>query len=235
VALGDIQFGDSGMSGRVWVSGIRKDSRIGADQGTRWRYPGGDWTPATPIVTEPTPEQFTEMERQSEGYIVDPIFFSEQAIWDRTRFSKTFDLFYAGGFLAVKGRLAEALKTVNLGKGGLVAFRMYQEDLVTPEPGEFFIINFSEPKDSFVGEQSKNASPRRYFNKRKNVQEWSIKFAVEDGDIAVTAAALEGPDLWYEKKISRDIFMSDALVTAIRKAGVTMDLLLTECRIVEVR
>jgi hypothetical protein len=230
-----IQFGGSGMTSRVWVSGVLKSWGIGLDQGLRWKNPGADWTPPIPEVTDPSPKQSIEIQRQFNGYAVDPKFFPQVAIWDRKRFKKAKDIFTAGSFYAVKGRLAQALKTVDLGKGGLVPFQMYQDDLVTPEPGEFFILNFSEPKDSFVGEQSKNASPLGYLNKQKNIEEWDIKFAVKDGDIAVTAAAREGPDLWCEKKIfCGDIFMSEALVTAIRKGGVTMDLCLTECRIVEV-
>ena len=132
----------------------------------------------------------------------------------------------------MKGRLAETLHRFDLGEGGLLPLRIFQEDLTTPEPGEFFFVNFGARKDTLVAEQSK-ALKKLYVDRATGRQVWSVLFGLEDGDIALTSAALKGADLWNEERIHSQIFMGEALVTAIRDAGVQIDFHLSECRIVE--
>ena len=57
-------------------------------------------------------------------------------------------------------------------------------------------------------------------------------FNLEDGDIAVTAAALEGPDLWIESKLGKKIFMSGRLHDAIVAAKIKVNFQFAQARIV---
>jgi hypothetical protein len=154
------------------------------------------------------------------------------AIWDRKSFAKVGDFFWANGFVAVKGRLAEVLSRFNFGEGGLIPLPVYQEDLTTPEPGAFFLVNFGARKDTLLAEQSK-ALRKSYVDPNTGKQLWQVPFGLNDGDIALAPAALVGADVWNEERIRSVLFMSDPLVTAIREAGVTIDFRLSQCRIVE--
>jgi hypothetical protein len=127
--------------------------------------------------------------------------------------------------------LAEVLSRFDFGNGGLIPLPVYQEDLTTPEPGPFFLVNFGARKDSLIAEQSNLR--KFYVDPATGRQVWTAPFGLNDGDVALTPAALVGADVWNEERIRSVIFMSDALVTAIREAGVKIDFQLSQCRIVE--
>jgi hypothetical protein len=221
------------MAAKVWLSRVKSDGLLGDKPGLRWKLFGGDWSPATHILGVPDKAYFELVQKNDQGFALDRTCFPEAlAVWDRERFAGLGDFFWANGFAVVKGRLAETLHRFDLGEGGLLPLRIFQEDLTTPEPGEFFFVNFGARKDSLVAEQSK-ALKKLYVDRATGRQVWSVSLRLEDGDIALTSAALEGADLWNEERIHSKIFMSEALVTAIREAGVQIDFHLSECRIVE--
>jgi hypothetical protein len=173
------------------------------------------------------------IEQSNNGYALDRSRFPEAlAIWDRESFARVGDFFWANGFAAVKGRLAEVLSRFDFGNGGLIPLPVYQEDLTTPEQGAFFLVNFGARKDSLVAEQS-NALRKFYIEPSTGRQLWLVSLGVNDGDVALTPAALAGADVWNEERTGSVIFMSDALVAAIREARVKIDLRLSQCRIVE--
>ncbi|NRP70988.1 hypothetical protein ILFOPFJJ_01870 [Ensifer psoraleae] len=128
------------------------------------------------------------------------------------------DLFTAGPFYAVKGRLAEVLKDFDLGGGGLVEFPIYEADKTTRLPGPFYFLNFGAVKDSFVPSESRKLRPRRTME-RDGYDLWAT-YDLEDGDIALTTAAFEGADLWHERKLENRLFMSGRLHDAIVAATV---------------
>lgn len=214
------------------MSRITSNSKLFGLLGLRWKDLGDDWTDATHIVPMPKAEKMREMERQNDGYAVDSKYFPELAIWDRKSFAKTKDLFSAGGFYAVKGKLAGVLAKVDLGKGGLVPLRLYQEDMMTPEPGDYFVLNFSEPKNSFIGPQSENVK-LVHIDQDTGHEYWTVSLMAKDGHVALSPAALAGTDIWVEQRVRDKIFMSEAVVMAIRTAKVRLDFDLVECRIVE--
>ncbi len=219
------------MSAVAWIADFYFNPRVGVDVGTRYRYAGHEWTAATHEVDRHRPLGIADaMRRQLDGYKVDPAFFPEVAIWDRKSFSKTADIFYASCFLAVKGKLADVLAKFDLGKGGLVPFTLLQEDLVTPEPGKYFYLNFDEPKDSLRGSESRNVK-FEYFAPKKGTEVWAIRSGAKDDDVVLSLSALSGPDIWAEKKISSRVFLSDALTKAILAVGAGHDLNLMRCRI----
>ncbi len=221
------------MVAEAWTSGMKSASSLGNKLGLRWKLFGEDWSPARHIADADSDEYLEAINRSGQGYSLDRNSFPEAlAVWNRKCFARIGDFFWANGFVAVKGRLAETLSRFDLGKNGLIPLTIYQENLTTPEPGEFFIVNFAVRKDSLVAEHS-TMIDRHYVERATGRQIWTVDPGVKDGDIALTPAALDGEDLWNEERIRSRLFMSDALVTAIRKAGVTTDFRLARCRIVE--
>jgi hypothetical protein len=73
-------------------------------------------------------------------------------VFDRERFEKLGDLFAAGGFYFVKGKLAKVLSQFDLGQGGLIPLPIYQEDKVMPVAGEFYTWIFGAQKNAFLPE-----------------------------------------------------------------------------------
>ena len=144
------------MDAKLWVSRVKSDVSLGDKPGLRWKLFGGDWSPATHILGIPVNAYLELVQKNDQGFALDRAGFPEAlAIWDRERFACLGDIFWANGFAVVKGRLAETLHRFDLGEGGLLPLRIFQEDLTTPEPGEFFFVNFGARKDSLVAEQSK--------------------------------------------------------------------------------
>jgi hypothetical protein len=49
---------------------------------------------------------------------------------------------------------------------------------------------------------------------------------LNDGDCALRADVLEGPDLWVDLTVGGSFFMSDRLVEALKKAGLSKNMFL---------
>jgi hypothetical protein len=50
---------------------------------------------------------------------------------------------------------------------------------------------------------------------------WKLDLVPEDDDFALSAAALQGPDLWIGAQVWDAFFLSDRLVRALREARLT--------------
>lgn len=217
----------------VWVSSIFSNYELGTKLGIRHKFYGHKWE--LPTHTVPTiPKKYHDAlsNRHVKGETLEREDFPEASyVFSEKHFNRTRDLFYAGGFFAVKGKLAEVLSRFDLGTGGLIPYPIYQEDRTTPLEGPFFLINFGSQKQSFLSQESRKVEP--FFTlERHGVEEWAAKFGLEDGDIAVSTAAREGADLWFEPRLRNMILMSGALVNAIEAARVKVDLGMTQCRVV---
>ncbi|KEO59248.1 hypothetical protein [Thioclava indica] len=202
------------MTQEVWVSSVMTEGGIGNKQGIREKYYGEDWAPPTFILGVPPEHVIAATDRHYRGHALTREEFTEAMyVFDEKRWARQKDLFMAGGFYAVRGKLAEVLKQFDLGAGGLIEFPIYQADKVTPLPGPFYLLNFGCIKDSVVIEQCQKL--HHVFEKKIfGYDQWSVS-NLEDGEIAVTAAALEGPDLWFESKLRKKILMSGRLHDAI--------------------
>jgi hypothetical protein len=220
------------MSGKVWFSSVMNDYRIGDKQGLRAKFHGEDWEPAKHELTE-SEKVFAVMQRHVQGYVLAGNDFPEAvAVWDKKRFAHVGDLFVAGRTYAARERLAEVLARFDLGDGGLVPFQIYQDDLKTPIEGNFYYINFGARKRTLLPSESKNVELIAA-NKATGVELWKINAWAEDGDVALSPAALGGADLWVEETVRHELFMSEALAAALRDAKLKTDFGLKECRIVE--
>jgi len=219
------------MTQEVWVSSVMTEGRVGDKQGIREKYYGEDWAPPTFILGVPPEHVMAAMDRHYDGHALKREDFTEAMyVFDEKRWARQKDLFMAGGFYAVRGKLAEVLKQFDLGAGGLIEFPIYQADKVTPLPGPFYLLNFGCIKDSVVIEQCQKLT-HDFKKEIDGYDKWGA-FNLEDGDIAATAAALEGPDLWMESKLRKKIFMSGRLHDAILAAKIKVNFQFARARIV---
>jgi hypothetical protein len=217
---------------KVWMSSVLDNYDIGMREGTRAKFFDHPWNPASlTIPTEPE-EVYQASKQHRQGFALQRSELPEAiAVWDEKRFKKVKDIFTAGPFYAVKGRLAETLSHFDLGEGGLIPFTIYKADLETRYPGEFFLLNFGCRKDTVLPEQSRNVV-KFSVHHETGFQKWKINGWAEDGDVIVSPAALEGPDLWFDPAIYNKVFMSDLLVKALSEIGMKDVFRVQECRMV---
>jgi len=61
---------------------------------------------------------------------------------------------------------------------------------------------------------------------------WKLPFVPKDYDMAVTKAALVGPDLWIDPLVRKALFLSDPLAQALKAAKLTRPFGLRKCRVI---
>jgi hypothetical protein len=61
---------------------------------------------------------------------------------------------------------------------------------------------------------------------------WTDPVIPKDNQIAVSPLALDGPDLWFEKELSRIIFMSGRLQDALKAEKLHVPFKFYKCRVV---
>lgn len=143
------------MSGKVWMSSVLGNYQLGDKLGLRAKFYNHEWNPATLKVPISPDEVYEAAKRHAQGFSLKRSEFTGAvAVFDEKRFSRVGDLFYAGPFFAVKGKLAEVLSRFDLGEGGLIPFTIYKADLTTPADGEYFLLNFGARKNTILPEES---------------------------------------------------------------------------------
>ena len=131
----------------------------------------------------------------------------------------------AGGFLVVSGAVADVLSNFNLGQTQLHPVRLLHSNRLDAFPGNYFLLNISEVHRYFSPQRSARFTPLDHHGSYVA----SVDASIEDGDIAVDPAALNGPDLWIDDTILTHFFCSDRLVQALRAAKLTSRLPLFPC------
>ena len=219
------------MEPTVWHSRMMRDPNLGIKQGLAAKWFGLDWD--TPSHTAPRrPGKLDALMSYVRGEPQPREAFPEALyVFDRKRLEKLGDLFTAGSFYAVKGKLAEVLSKATLGHGGLIPLTIYQEDKATPVAGSFYIWEFGERKNNFLPEQSPKIRPSG-FGANIEKDKWNVHPDVADGDIALSAASAGPPDVWCDPRLMYSLFFSDALVVALREAKIKADFHLCRCRLV---
>jgi len=199
------------MNAKVWISLITSNYEIGNKQRTRTKFYGHDWTPPTIEIPVPNETVLAALRCHKLGLTLERGEMTEAiAIWDEKRFKRAGDLFTAGPFYAVKGRLAEVLARCNLGTGGLIPIPVFKADLETRVEGDFYLLNFGGPKDSFLADKSNpNSIPHLAFDRALQRDIWIVSSGVHDGDIVLSSAALSGPDIWFELTLFNKLFLSN--------------------------
>ncbi len=222
------------MTGTVWLSRVQSNGLVAGANGLRTKYFGKTWEEPYPRhqIPELDSDLMENMARYNEGFPLAPHEFPEaSAIYDAACFRRAKQLFYpASGFLGARERLAEVLSRFDLGPIGLIPYTIYEADEVTPHPGPFWLIGLGVQKATFLPEESQSIEwgvPNHATGKRRP----RISPNVSDGDIALSAAALDGPDLWVEAGFRGNLWMSDRLVQALRDGNFGFEWMLSQCRI----
>jgi hypothetical protein len=138
------------------------------------------------------------------------------------------DIFNGYGYWTVSARCADVLRQFDLGNGALYPVKVCQKDKVTPVGDlDWFCINFGNVKSALLVDESQNIEPWVQPGR------WTEKYTWKDGDIALSPAALRGPDIWIEPSLERSLFLSAALGNALKKAKCVSGWGLLKCRIVD--
>jgi hypothetical protein len=219
------------MSAKVWMSSVLSNNELGNKLGTRTKYYGNEWNPASFDIPAEPEEVYQASRRHVQGFSLKRSEFPEaQAVFDEKRFSKVPDIFFSGGFLAIKGKLADLFSHFELGTGGLVPFPIYSSDLTTPYEGEFYFLNFGARKNSLLPGGCEDAR-KFYVDKNTGQQVWKLNSLNPDAEVLLSASALEGADLWFDEAVHNKIFMTDELAQALIGAGLAGVFKLKECQV----
>lgn len=218
------------MSG-AWISSVLSNHNLGDRLGTRTKHFGRDWDPASQVVPTATLAHLDALRDYTRGITIPRESFPEaDAVFDEKAFRRVGDLFCSAGFFVIRGHLAEILARFHLGEAGLLPFRVYRADLETLYPGEFFLLNFGSIKNTILPAQSQNVV-KFAIDKDTGLQIWKVNSWLEDDEVTLSQASLEGPDLWFEELVDNKIFMSDALAQALIEIGMGDVFRLKRCRI----
>lgn len=225
------------MVGQVWVSEVMTNHALGDKLGVREKWLGQPWEPpyvrhAVPIAS---PELLATLRKHVEGRTMNREEMPEaSAVYSMSHFKRAKDVFFVGGFLAVKGKTAEILSKFDFGQGGgLVPYTIYQADEKTPLPGPFYIVNFGPWKDCLLPESSINIE-KIGVHHQTGLTHWSLLY-LKDGDVAVSNSALIGADVWMCPGVDSRIFLKDNVVEALRaalSASMFGELRLHRCKVV---
>ena len=222
------------MTGTVWLSRVPSNGELGDKPGLRVKYSGEPWQ--APYERHRVPLKSDSQRELAERYhsggrVLLEEFPEASAIYDAGRFRRMKPMFFSGSYLAVRERLADVLSQFDLGPIGLIPYTIYEADEVTPRPGPFWLIGLGVQKATFLPEESRNfKSYGQHYKTGK--YSYGVNLGVGDDDIALTAAALDGPDLWVEAGFRGTLWMSDRLAQALLAADFGFDWMLSRCRIV---
>jgi hypothetical protein len=161
-------------------------------------------------------------EQLSREYFPEAVYGTEHA----PRFERMPPFFRAGSALCVSTACRDVLQQFDLGRSAFYPIAIYQKDHKTLVPGEYFAINFANTKNALLPEQSTTIQ-----QSRENY--WTLPGWITDDELAVTPAALEGPDWWLDERLYKTLFMSDRMAQAIKRAKMSRNFELKRCRVVD--
>lgn len=206
------------MSNHVWISGARQDSTL--------------------IKSVLTEIEAKDKKKEIDGQLLNakgdsvPHELCPKKIWG-DGFGPAFkgmpDLFWARSQWIVSERAADIIRQFNLGDGALypVSEGVFQSDGLTPLPGNFFCWIFGNTKNAFIPDLSRNMRspdvPGLW---------WSMPWKLQDEDVAVSQAALVGPEVWLDKMLFKSVFLSGPLGDALDRAGLRKAFRLFKCRVI---
>jgi len=149
---------------------------------------------------------------------------------DENRIRKLADFFKINRYFVVSSAFAKVLREFDLGEGGLFPIDLYKGNRIARFPGEWYFLNFGCLKQVFIPEQSAGGFTQ---NPYRSDEFFHLNTLVKNGDITVSASALEGPDLWHDPRLHDALFLSGRLEAALTGAKLTRTLRRARCRIAE--
>jgi len=139
-------------------------------------------------------------------------FISRSALDERKPFTKALTPLAMNGFWIFSDALAATISTFDLGGAKFLPITALMADRKTPLPGSYSILNFNAVKPALLLDDStlppgfSRVVPRAVYS-------------IADDGLVLSAAALEGPDLWSDPKMGGGFFVSDPLAQALRRDG----------------
>jgi hypothetical protein len=133
----------------------------------------------------------------------------------------------------VSERLADVLGEGDLGSSSFYPMKLYRRDKDTTFDQKFLILNIAVCKEVLLPDESSNLTERVYAPSVK-MRAFDINTWVEEDDIVLQRAALDGADIWVDPMLpSETFFVSDRLYQILKKAKLAKLLDLKRCRIAD--
>ncbi len=139
------------------------------------------------------------------------------------------DVFLVNGYWIVSGEAADLMRRFDLGEGDFFPVEILLSDRTTPASGSWFVWSIGNKKTAFLEAHSPAARAMTGVGRSLCL----IPTMPKDDDIAVSPAALEGPDIWMDKTLFKSIFVSGPLGEALTAAGLAKAFRLYRCRLVD--
>ncbi len=136
------------------------------------------------------------------------------------------DIFFAGSVWVVSTRFANLIRGFDLGAGHLYPVKVTRKDRETVIGARpWYCLNFGNRKTAFLIDQS--ADPGEHIGDR-----WMYMSLPRNGDIALSADAIGGPDIWVDTQLFSCIFLSERFGDAINASKMADLFWLQECRVI---
>ncbi|MDA8747666.1 hypothetical protein N9M66_05600 [Litoreibacter sp.] len=165
--------------------------------------------------------------RNLEGEVLDQSFFPTKIFHDRPEdFKGRIPPIVTNNTIYVNEKLADVLKSVNLGQGALYPLQAFQHDRITPIEEILFSLNIGNAKETVVVEKSKNIQ-----QPWPGVDVYAKKISIADDDLVVTKNCLEGSDIWADPRFFSAFFFSDNLMKKLQKAELKNALRPLRCQV----
>ncbi len=140
----------------------------------------------------------------------------------------------------VSDEMAEALAAFDLGAGGLVRSRVVKRnrDRSTRDLGfDLHYWHFGNVKTTLRPDLSRQVkplvSPATGITRAAGLWQAPQFDALAPDDLSLGLDCLKGPDVWIERGLNVDLFLSDRLAQALRRQRLDTRLHLLRCRVVE--
>ena len=136
------------------------------------------------------------------------------------------------GYPVISEAAAAVIGKFDLGGGALYPIDgAFQSDRATPIEGEYFCRVFGNQKHAFQPEESPDKRP---FGVKVDgeYRRWNLPIVPKDDGLAVSAIAVEGPDVWVDPLLFKSVFLSSRLAEAVDLAGLGKTFRLFRCRVV---
>lgn len=129
-------------------------------------------------------------------------------------------LFHANAFTFISPEMKAVLDRFDMGGNLIKPVTLMKNDRETVAHEGYCVLYICHAKDSFLPE--KTPAARRPYG--ESIELWNPPLYEED-PMCFSRAALEGPDLWVEKRVLKMFFFfSDRLLAALREADLVNDL-----------
>lgn len=142
------------------------------------------------------------------------------------------DVSIVNGWPIVSESAEAVFRSFDLGEGALYPLEgAYQSDRSTRIPGDYFCWTFGNQKTAFLPHESPDKQP---FGVKVDGDylRWNMPVVHHDGQLAVSGAALDGPDVWVDPLLFKSVFLSAPLGDALEEQGLRKAFRLSRCRVI---